>query len=256
MILFTKHMKNERTNFFKSRQFGILAVSVGFAGLFCVSLLIATFDKYLINEFSYNISGWNYLAYFTEITNLSIDFWLLGLGFSILFKKERLYRRLTSPALRGALAVYIFVVGFIYWAVLFPFVGFYSWGLWWGNLTDVWNHLFIPVFTVFLFFKMPAETRIEKKRLWLWLVYPLVYLAFCFVRGAIDGWYPYPFLDPASEVLKSKNMDPALVLPFAVVFLLAMFVGLFFAATKLHNKRADKHIGNAEEQKSESDNIA
>ena len=32
----------------------------------------------------------------------------------------------------------------------------------------------------------------------LWLVYPLVWTLATVVRGAIDGWYPYPFLDPAN----------------------------------------------------------
>ena len=30
-----------------------------------------------------------------------------------------------------------------------------------------------------------------------WLVFPLVWVVATLVRGAIDGWYPYPFLDPA-----------------------------------------------------------
>ena len=31
----------------------------------------------------------------------------------------------------------------------------------------------------------------------LWQVFPLLYLIYVLVRGAIVGWYPYPFLDPA-----------------------------------------------------------
>lgn len=29
-----------------------------------------------------------------------------------------------------------------------------------------------------------------------WLAPPLVWTAFTMIRGALDGWYPYPFLDP------------------------------------------------------------
>ena len=32
----------------------------------------------------------------------------------------------------------------------------------------------------------------------LWLVFPLVWIVVTLVRGAADGWYPYPFLDPAN----------------------------------------------------------
>jgi hypothetical protein len=31
-----------------------------------------------------------------------------------------------------------------------------------------------------------------------WLAPPLAWTVFTLVRGAIDGWYPYPFLDPAN----------------------------------------------------------
>lgn len=29
-----------------------------------------------------------------------------------------------------------------------------------------------------------------------WLCYPVAFLVFSWVRGALDGWYPYDFLDP------------------------------------------------------------
>ena len=32
----------------------------------------------------------------------------------------------------------------------------------------------------------------------LWLAFPLVWTGLTLVRGAIDGWYPYPFLDPVN----------------------------------------------------------
>ena len=31
----------------------------------------------------------------------------------------------------------------------------------------------------------------------LWLVYPILWVRLTLLRGAVDGWYPYPFLDPA-----------------------------------------------------------
>ena len=29
-----------------------------------------------------------------------------------------------------------------------------------------------------------------------WMIYPVAWLAYTMIRGAIVGWYPYPFLDP------------------------------------------------------------
>jgi hypothetical protein len=31
------------------------------------------------------------------------------------------------------------------------------------------------------------------------LVYPVVYVAYSLIRGRLVGWYPYPFLNPATS---------------------------------------------------------
>ncbi len=43
----------------------------------------------------------------------------------------------------------------------------------------------------------PPTTRLTYRDALIWLAYPLVWTGLTLVRGAIDGWYPYPFLDPA-----------------------------------------------------------
>ena len=30
------------------------------------------------------------------------------------------------------------------------------------------------------------------------MIYPLAWTVLTVIRGALDGWYPYPFLDPAN----------------------------------------------------------
>lgn len=30
------------------------------------------------------------------------------------------------------------------------------------------------------------------------MIYPLAWTVLTLIRGALDGWYPYPFLDPAN----------------------------------------------------------
>ena len=44
----------------------------------------------------------------------------------------------------------------------------------------------------------PPTDRLSLRDGLLWLVFPLVWTALTLVRGAVDGWYPYPFLDPAN----------------------------------------------------------
>ena len=50
-----------------------------------------------------------------------------------------------------------------------------------------------------------------------WLAYPLLWLAYTMVRGAITGWYPYPFLDPANGGYASVALYVAAIFAFGVV---------------------------------------
>ncbi len=57
-------------------------------------------------------------------------------------------------------------------------------------------HYIMPVAVVveWMIQSSPARTGAQR-----WLIgqtVPLLYLAYVLIRGAIVGWYPYPFLDP------------------------------------------------------------
>ena len=61
--------------------------------------------------------------------------------------------------------------------------------------------------------------RLTFRRALVWVVFPMAYLAYSLVRGAITGWYPYPFLDPREHgytgVLVVSAAVTALVLALA-----------------------------------------
>lgn len=63
---------------------------------------------------------------------------------------------------------------------------------------DAVLHRVFPVIVVLDWLIDPPDTRLRYRDALLWLTYPLVWLGFTLVRGAADGWYPYPFLDPAN----------------------------------------------------------
>jgi hypothetical protein len=42
----------------------------------------------------------------------------------------------------------------------------------------------------------PPKSRLTLQQVWLWLIYPLVYLVYTLDHGAVVGFYPYPFLNP------------------------------------------------------------
>jgi hypothetical protein len=57
-----------------------------------------------------------------------------------------------------------------------------------------------------------------------WLSYPLVWVTLTLMRGAADGWYPYPFLDPANGGYASV----ALYFVTILVFFLAIGMALIW----------------------------
>jgi hypothetical protein len=59
-------------------------------------------------------------------------------------------------------------------------------------------HVVFPLAVIADWLVDPPSTRIDFAGALRWLIYPLAWLAYTLVRGAVTGWYPYPFLDPAN----------------------------------------------------------
>lgn len=97
---------------------------------------------------------------------------------------------------RGAVTVYMSVTGLVYALILAP------------NLADVavpepwidWAiHVIGPIAIAVDWILHPPPNRPPGNALWVWLVFPTLYLVYSLVRGPIVEWYPYPFLDPAES---------------------------------------------------------
>lgn len=58
-------------------------------------------------------------------------------------------------------------------------------------------HLVAPIYMVLVWLFSPGRTAVPWNRLWVVAVYPVVWSMYTMLRGAVTGWYPYPFLDPA-----------------------------------------------------------
>jgi len=129
-----------------------------------------------------------FFAYFTIQSNLigvAAFAWLLGRG------GRRRSREL--ELLRGASAVYLTVTFFVV-IVLLSDVDV-SLELAW---VDFVLHKLFPVIVVADWLIDPPGIRLTPRDIPIWLVYPIVWAILTVIRGAVDGWYPYPFLDPAN----------------------------------------------------------
>lgn len=58
-------------------------------------------------------------------------------------------------------------------------------------------HVVGPIYLVLAWLVAPGRGRMTWGHLWILAVFPLVWAAYTMVRGALTGWYPYPFLDPS-----------------------------------------------------------
>lgn len=93
---------------------------------------------------------------------------------------------------RGAVTLYIALVGVVFALLLARVSADLGLTLPWVNRVV---HYISPVLVVVDFLLVAPAVRLRWSWLGWWLVFPLAYLAYSLVRGALVDWYPYPFLD-------------------------------------------------------------
>jgi hypothetical protein len=79
------------------------------------------------------------------------------------------------------------------------------------------------LFTIYWFF-LPKKA-LRWNLVFPWLLYPFVYLVIALIRGSIDGFYPYPFLN-ATEIGFSQVIKNAAGLMVAFVLVSLVFIAL------------------------------
>jgi hypothetical protein len=95
--------------------------------------------------------------------------------------------------LRAGAAVYLTVTFFV---VIFLLSGVdVQLQLQW---VDVVLHKIFPIIVVLDWLLDPPRRRLVSRDIATLIVYPLIWTGLTMVRGAADGWYPYPFLNPAN----------------------------------------------------------
>lgn len=60
-------------------------------------------------------------------------------------------------------------------------------------------HVWAPLYLIADWVLAPGRRRVEWRRLWTIAIFPIAWAVYSMIRGAIVGWYPYPFLDPAQQ---------------------------------------------------------
>lgn len=131
---------------------------------------------------------WIYLGYFTVLTNLAAT---LALTASASGHRGGLGRFFAQPQVHTAIAMSIIVVAAIYHLLLRQ--------LWqpqgWQVVGDDALHTVMPLLFVLHWWLAVPKANLRWRRVLAWQIYPAGYFVYALARGAINGWYPYPFVD-------------------------------------------------------------
>jgi hypothetical protein len=164
--------------------FGLLRIT---AAVVSIVAIVATF---LDTAARVTINPFNFFGFFTVQSNIFTAVILLIVGLVGIAGRRR------SPGLNLAFAAattYIVVVGVVYNTLLTGLAGGID--VPWANTV---LHVIVPLYVAVDWLLFGDRGRLAVKRLWVILVYPIVWLVVVIIRGATDGWVPYPFLDPAN----------------------------------------------------------
>ena len=136
------------------------------------------------------INPFNFFGFFTIQSNI---IWLIVIAITgIVALRAKKQSGLLLLA-RGCATAYMILVGVVYNALLAGQEGGVA--LDWANNVV---HVILPIYAVLDWIVFADRPPLAWKRLWVSLIYPMVWVAVVLIRGATDGWVPYPFLNPST----------------------------------------------------------
>lgn len=134
------------------------------------------------------LAVWRYLAFFTILTNLIVA---VTAAVSAIAPGSAPGQLVATPQARAAVLVYISVVFGVYHVLLA--------GLWdpqgWQLVADQLLHTATPLLVAIGWAAFDAKKGLRFAAIPAILIYPIGYTVYAMVRGAMDGFYPYFFID-------------------------------------------------------------
>jgi hypothetical protein len=129
----------------------------------------------------------NFFSYFTILSNL------LGAAVFLIGAARLGPTRAGSWDLLRGQAVVVLTVTLVVFALLLADTDVDVTNAW----VDTVLHRLFPVVVIADWLLDPPRVRVSVRSSLVWLAAPLAWTAYTLIRGALVGWYPYPFLDPA-----------------------------------------------------------
>jgi hypothetical protein len=150
-------------------------------------LILVAVGYQLSRSVANGFSAVSFFSYFTILSNLFAAVVLL-LGVAWFGRDSARF-----DSVRGAAVVYLATTGITFALLLRDLAEEVQTTTPW---VDTVLHRMMPLVVVLDWLIDPPRRRLEARRVWWWLLFPLLYLPYTLLRGPVVDWYPYPFLDP------------------------------------------------------------
>ncbi len=135
------------------------------------------------------------VRYFSYMTILSNIFVACCFTFQLVGTQTSFGRLLSKASVQAAIFVYIFIVGVLNHLLLSHLSNLTGLQL----LCDRLLHYVVPVLYMAWWFIFVTKKKLPYGDILFWLIFPLLYVIYCLVRGSVSGLYPYPFLNVAEH---------------------------------------------------------
>lgn len=172
----------------RARQAHLVVAVVAWAAVTFQLLLVLLGDPVLVEDAPSGTgeSLYRFVAYFTIQSNL-----LVAITSTVLARDPLLDSRGWRVA-RLAGLVGISVTGIVHFVLLRPLLDLEG-GSW---VADKLLHVVVPLLAVAVWAAAGPRPRVTAREVAYALCWPVAWLAWTLVVGQVDGWVPYPFLDP------------------------------------------------------------
>ncbi len=159
----------------------LAAALAGFAAI--IATLLDTASRSSINPF-------NFFGFFTVQSNIFFCV-TMTVTAAVTFRGRR--QGMSLALVRGCVTTYIVLVGGVYNVLLAGQEGGVT--LPWANTV---LHVVLPLYGVIDWILFSDRPPLPWRQIWVTTIYPVGWMVVVLIRGATDGWVPYPFLDPTT----------------------------------------------------------
>ena len=161
---------------------------------------------------------WRFLIFFTVLSNLFVA---ISLTVVIVAPSSRAGQFFLRPSVIAGIGVYIFIVGLVYNTMLRHI---------WSpagrdRVADELLHVAVPLLYLLYWLIFASKKGLQWKHVLYWLSFPAIYIVYVLIRGSVEGFYPYYFINPL-ELSIQKVLINSIVLMAAFVVVGCLFVAI------------------------------